>query len=823
MVFKNRRLRISLSSYLKSITGIYHGTSYCSVTVSNLQVTLTSLKPGTGYLYLKGIYYSNDNKAVLLLIVIVGENGTLSVGEPFIITTDPNFDKEPINVQKELGTYSSVEGLDTSEPEDNPNITPCIDTEEIKQKFAEFDSEDDILPKIFIGFCLKKNQWCINYTTDIEVTENSEFILYGTTYEGLLDCINFASNNLLTKDRTVKEKIAIITSGSTGPSTVNQNSRVGKSNRMYDSVSIMPTNYTILDFQDNIIYIDSSETFTTSSIKYNINALFDMERNTRYVTICNVTIIGKTTYGAFLAQSYFDLFKNFHIKAAKGEYLSCYIGIRAQSQANAIANVSLDRWSHDLYFDNCTFDAITDHGIETFNVYNMYATTIKCTDLGGCGILLNCSYNAWINEVIAIRCCASRTYAATRFANDAGPNINIHYVYGEACGNGVFLVSSSNGITIDKVKLVNTHATPVYVGGSAGLNIKSGEILTNGGDLKYSNYDGTTGSNPASTSTALFCVAGSSSHFLPQWNNVFENIKIEGYKTGYAERYRMSANYNIYNNIDTSGCQYVKSAEGNGTGTAEDIGFNFAVIDGQKGEGYDEITGDKIVSGNYTYALASDSESYVIMEYNGDEENVTIPSVYNDKIISRIGSFAFYGNTSLKTLVIDTNIKTIGGLCFGACTNLESVKFNSGGECEIGHCAFRGCTKLSSLDLSGASILRHSCFAWCTGLTTVTCPKNVVYFGGNIFYNCNIDLTIECDDSTLMTVEPYAFYFMGRNSSIKFTGITAAPSTLTGVGANSDKNYYYNSQNYVEEKVYKPGIWCMYYYHIAINPTFKTA
>ena len=86
-----------------------------------------------------------------------------------------------------------------------------------------------------------------------------------------------------------------------------------------------------------------------------------------------------------------------------------------------------------------------------------------------------------------------------------------------------------------------------------------------------------------------------------------------------------------------------------------------------------------------------------------------------------------------------------------------------------------------------------------------------------------MNLTIECDDKSLMTVEPYAFYFMGRNSSIKFTGITAAPSTLTGVGANSANNYYYNSQNYVEEKVYKPGIWCMYYYHIAINPTFKTA
>ena len=157
MGFKNRRLRISLSSYLKSISGIYHGTSFCSVSISNLQVTVTSLKPGIGYLYLNGIYNSNDNKTVELLIVIVAENGSLSVGDPYIITTDPNFDKEPITVQKELGTYSSVEDLDTSEPQEN-NITPYVNTEEINQILAEFNSEDNILPKIFIGFALKKSK-----------------------------------------------------------------------------------------------------------------------------------------------------------------------------------------------------------------------------------------------------------------------------------------------------------------------------------------------------------------------------------------------------------------------------------------------------------------------------------------------------------------------------------------------------------------------------------------------------------------------------------------------------------------------------------------
>ena len=74
----------------------------------------------------------------------------------------------------------------------------------------------------------------------------------------------------------------------------------------------------------------------------------------------------------------------------------------------------------------------------------MYATTIKATDITGFGVLLNCAYNAWIYSVIGIICCVIKTYVSVRFADEAGPNINIHYVYGEACGNGVFLVSSSN-------------------------------------------------------------------------------------------------------------------------------------------------------------------------------------------------------------------------------------------------------------------------------------------------------------------------------------------------------------------------------------------
>ena len=172
--------------------------------------------------------------------------------------------------------------------------------------------------------------------------------------------------------------------------------------------------------------------------------------------------------------------------------------------------------------------------------------------------------------------------------------------------------------------------------------------------------------------------------------------------------------------------------------------------------------------------------------------------------------------------MVNSNIKTIGGLCFGACKNLESLSFTEGGECDIGHCAFRGCEKLVNLDLSGASKLRASCFAWCLGLKKVICPKNVVYFGSDIFCNCNIELIIECDDKTLMTVEPYAFYFMGRNSNVSFTGVTA-PETITYAPATGGNSYYYNSHSYVEEKLYKPGIWCKYYYHIAVPLNFVSS
>ena len=81
-------------------------------------------------------------------------------------------------------------------------------------------------------------------------------------------------------------------------------------------------------------------------------------------------------------------------------------------------------------------------------------------------------------------------------------------------------------------------------------------------------------------------------------------------------------------------------------------------------------------------------------------------------------------------------------------------------------------------------------------------------------------MTIECDNISLMTVEPYAFYFIGFNSKINFTGVSQ-PTNVVGVPATGNNSYYYNSQSFVERNFYKPGVWCKYYYHVAVTPIFK--
>ena len=90
-------------------------------------------------------------------IIKIDERGFVSCDDLYIFSTDPNFDKVPTTIEKNIKHL--VHQKDNTEPEDNPNIKPYVDVEELSNKFSQFDSEESIKQKVKIDFFIIIRKW----------------------------------------------------------------------------------------------------------------------------------------------------------------------------------------------------------------------------------------------------------------------------------------------------------------------------------------------------------------------------------------------------------------------------------------------------------------------------------------------------------------------------------------------------------------------------------------------------------------------------------------------------------------------------------------
>lgn len=136
----------------------------------------------------------------------------------------------------------------------------------------------------------------------------------------------------------------------------------------------------------------------------------------------------------------------------------------------------------------------------------------------------------------------------------------------------------------------------------------------------------------------------------------------------------MSANYNIFNNLDISESWGLKNISDSGTGNDSDIPFGYDVIDERRE--IDVTLENPIYSGDYTFVLDSDSNIYTLYNYSGLNSILIIPSKFKGKQITKIADFAFFGNKNLLSVVIPDNITYLGNLSLGDCTFLKKVTFS---------------------------------------------------------------------------------------------------------------------------------------------------
>lgn len=209
--------------------------------------------------------------------------------------------------------------------------------------------------------------------------------------------------------------------------------------------------------------------------------------------------------------------------------------------------------------------------------------------------------------------------------------------------------------------------------------------------------------------------------------------------------------------------------------------------------------------------------------------------------VTEIGELCFYGDETLKKIIIPENVKMICSGAFAGCVNLVEVVMADGVE-TLGSHAFYGCTSLEKVTLSssidripamcfnsctslfeitipdGVKTIEHDAFGYCSSLAIVDYPSTLEKIGDNAFVNCigftSIDLSSAKGLKTLgdgvfngcmyakSVVLPQGLETIGASVFASCTAVTKVtiPSSVKTVGAyafNHTAWYVENAEDYL--------------------------
>lgn len=196
------------------------------------------------------------------------------------------------------------------------------------------------------------------------------------------------------------------------------------------------------------------------------------------------------------------------------------------------------------------------------------------------------------------------------------------------------------------------------------------------------------------------------------------------------------------------------------------------------------------VNNNYRFTVKSDN-TLTITKYTGQESNVNIPQSIGGKTVTEIGSSAFKGCTSIKSIFIPKSVRTINGNAFIGCTNLQSFKTDQNnsyyttvngvlfsknktvlklypngrsgaytvpaGVTLIDKYAFSECNKLTAVTIpASVKTIEFNALAYCLGLKKLTLNKGLTTLKIAAFNGCKNLEAINLPES-VTTIEKYAF------------------------------------------------------------------
>lgn len=171
------------------------------------------------------------------------------------------------------------------------------------------------------------------------------------------------------------------------------------------------------------------------------------------------------------------------------------------------------------------------------------------------------------------------------------------------------------------------------------------------------------------------------------------------------------------------------------------------------------ISASAETSGDYEYELLDDG-TVEITGYNGEDENVTIPSAIAGKKVTSIGDGAFYECTSLTSVTIPNSVTSIGDNAFLDCDFLEIINTDSNN----GHYSSKdgvlfnkdktklikypgANTRRSYTIPNGVITISDYAFEDCDNLTSIIIPNSVIDINNDAFSSCDfLSINVDSDN-----------------------------------------------------------------------------
>ena len=173
---------------------------------------------------------------------------------------------------------------------------------------------------------------------------------------------------------------------------------------------------------------------------------------------------------------------------------------------------------------------------------------------------------------------------------------------------------------------------------------------------------------------------------------------------------------------------------------------------------------------------------------------ITIP-----ESVTSIGDSAFYGCSSLTSITLPEGVTGIGEFAFYGCSSLTSVRIPAG-VTSIEGAAFWGCSSLSSITIpESVTSIGWDAFYGYSSLSSITIPEGVTSIGGGAFSACSSLTSITLPEG-VTSIGEYAF----ENCS-SLTGITI-PAGVTNIGEFAFRNCSSLSSITIPEGVTSIGV-----------------